>query len=194
MRRAIAALALLLLPRVLAFAGADPVSIETKWTEKSIFISTSGVTSLTVDVGGFGSAGFAILGKTYKRNGVDGSTWGNSEVVVSTTTNVTLFDYVAYDTNTFNIQMAQTVKTPVPAGAYAINIATSIPSFTTPSPWSNNFLVPVISTSAVMSWPGSVALTQGIKSVVNNPVFYITNLNAGSTFYLLVNFGVPRIQ
>ena len=198
MTRAKTLLGLLLLLSTHARALA-PVHLETIWNEKQLYISTTGVTSVTIDVGGFGAAGAAIPGNTWKRNGVDSSTFGKIEVVTSTAPNVVLFDFTAYSsTGAFSLQMAQTIKMPAPVGlgvnANPNTTITSTSTYSTPYPASYLFTQPVISTSSLTSWPQAVALTQDFKAAVANPILYVTNLSASSTFYLSLKYGVPRTQ
>lgn len=185
-----ALLSILCIPRI----SAQPVTLETKWTEKTFAIAFTGVSSGTLDIGGFGSWGRAVLGKTYTLNGVDGTTFGASATVSTNTTNVIAFDYTVLAAGgTVSLQYAQTVKTPPPGAVNALTLATVI-AYNSPAPTANAFTVPLISTSSLMSFPSSTPYSEKFSAEVSNPVFYFTNLSAGATLYFTSNYGVPRVQ
>lgn len=180
-----------------------PVSIETDWNEKTVQFSTFGVTSFTADVGGFGGAGFAVLGSSYVANGVDGSTFGASVLVTSTTKNVVLFDYSIVSTNSFSYQIVQTLKTPTNALYVPVQSTVTIPgvgvnTFSAQSAFSSAyyFSTPQISTSSLISYPASGLVVPIVfppmRAKVENPVFLLSSLNKGSTYYLTVDYGTYR--
>ena len=184
-----------------ARATGDQVTMETKWNEKTVSITTFGVTSVTLDVGGFGGAGYAINGGTQVLNGVDGTVWGSTAPIVlnSTSTlparNVVGSNYIAYSTSTFTLQIAQTLKTPPPLGAGSRNGNTTAYTVqNTPYPSANFFTVPVISTSAPINVPAGVLWTDAFRANTVNPIFYLSNLSKGASYYLTVDYLVPEIQ
>jgi hypothetical protein len=175
----------------------DPKTIETDWNQKTFSISTSGVTSATFDIGGFGANGFAILGSSYTQNGVDGTTYGATAVVSSTTKNVVGFDYIAFSSNSFSMQISQTLRTPVnpvpSCSSAAVPSGTFWAQSSMPSSYCNS--APVISTSSVINFPPSqtIPLYVEFRAVTSNPIFRLTNITAGSTVYLTVDYGIPRV-
>ncbi len=189
MNRTTMALAAFLFVCAPSARASAPVSIETNWNEKTVAIATTGVTSLTFDVGGFGASGGAVLYRAATFNGVDGTTYGAATVVTSTWTNVTAFDYTIFALgSTATLKIAQLIKMPAPLG-------TSNPSsYTSPRPLDNSFSVPLISTSAAITIPVGVQHTHVFRAKVTNPVFILTNLSAAATYFLTVNYGVPNIQ
>ncbi len=190
------AAALLLSRAVPALALADAVTVETKWNEKTVSVTTTGVTSLTLDVGGFGAAGGMVVGNTATTNGTDGTTQGASSVVTSTWTNVVGFDYSFLALgSTATLKIAQTIKMPVPLGVGIRGPNQTIRStstYTVPYPASYLFTVPLISTSTAIVEPVGVLVTHSFRAQVQNPVFILTNLTASGTYTLTVNYGLPH--
>lgn len=204
MNRILMIAALLLGSVMSARAAADPVSVEVKWNEKTVSITTTGVTSATFDIGGFGAYGAAFLGNPAKFNGVDGSTYGQATVVTSTWSNVTAFGYVFYASATLSanfpsLQIAQTIKMPTPNG-YGLrqpsNMSgyTSTSTYNSPYPTANFFTAPVTSTSTTITEPNGVLVTHHFRAQVTNPIFYMTGLTSSATYMLTVDYGVPRAQ
>lgn len=195
---AAAAFVLVLACSLPARASGDQVTMETKWNQKTFSISTTGVTSATFDIGGFGAQGYKLVGSSYTQNGVDGTTYGAVAVAVSSTPNVVGSNYLAYSTNSFSLQISQTVKTPAPLGlgvhGNGNTTVTSTSTFNSPYPTANFFTVPVISTSAVINVPASVLWTDSFRANTVNPIFRLTSLNTGATYYLTVDYLVPEIQ
>ena len=200
MNRITAALAVLLLS---SFSRAQQVlTVESKWNEKTVSITTTGVTSAIFDIGGFGGAGGMILGNTGSANGVDGTTYGATSVITSTWTNVVGFDYVFYASATLsttfpNIKIAQTIKMPTPSGVgfngWNQNVR-STTSYSTPYPVSYFFTAPVISTSSAITVPNGVLFPHTFRAQVQNPVFILSGLTSSATYMLTVDYGVPHLQ
>lgn len=167
-----------------------PVSIETNWNVKTFSISTTGVTSATFDIGGFGADGYAIQGHSYRANGVDGTTLGAVSTVSSNTTNVVGFSYSALPIGGgANLQIAQTIRTSPPAG-----LVSQSTNFNSQFPGAAYFTVPLISTSSVIATPASVPIADVFPAVVTNPIFYFTGLTSAATLYFSVDYGIPRQQ
>lgn len=168
-----------------------PVSIETNWNVKTFAISTTGVTSVTFDIGGFGGFGRAVAGSSATFNGVDGTTYGQSTVVTSTWTNIVGFSYSALPIGgSANLQVAQTIKTPPATGTNITNSS----GFNSQVPGAAYFTVPLISTSATIPIPNSVPYGAAFKAVATNPVFVFTGLTSAATLYFTVDYGIPRVQ
>ncbi len=176
------------------------LTVESKWNEKTVQLSTTGVTATTFDIGGFGAAGGMVLGNTARFNGADGTTYGIASVVTSTWTNVVGFDYVFYASATLSttfpsLQIAQTLKMPVPKGV-GFNVpnsaVTSTTAYNTPYPSSYFFTVPLISTSSAITEPNGVLVTQSFRAQVQNPVFILSGLSSSATYFLTVSYGVPH--
>ena len=187
MNRLAAALAIML---VSSFAHAlAPVSVETDWNEKTVSLTTTGVSAATVDVGGFGSSGFAVLGGSYTANGVDGVAAGTVLTVSSATKNAIGFDYWFYSAaSSATLKIAQTLKTPtnpVPANTASYN---------TPAPSQYYFNVPVISTSTAITLPSATIVSHTFRALVSNPIFYLSGLSPSATYTLTVDYGVPHLQ
>ena len=191
-KRAWIVAALLIAPR-LAMAAADPVSLEVKWNVKTMAISTTGVTSFTLDPGGFGSAGYAVVGGTQVQNGVDGTTLGNQVAITTMTQNVVGFSYTVLPVGGIaQLQWTQTIKTPPPS---AVKLSSpSAMGYNNPSPWMNYFSVPQISTSSIITVPSGTAFIGNFEAQVSNPIFYFTGLTASGTTYVTIDYGVPRSQ
>ncbi len=174
-----------------SYAAADPVSIETKWNVKTFSISTTGVTSATFDIGGFGAAGYAILGGTQVANGVDGTTYGTNVTITTNTVNVIGFSYSALPLGgSASLQIAQTIRTPAPAGTNQKNPN----GFNTNFPGAAYFTTPQISTSSAISIPNSVPMSDTFTAEVKNPVFIFSGLTSAATLYFSVDYGVPGAQ
>jgi hypothetical protein len=182
--------ALLLACASLARAGSDPVTIETKWNEKTVSYTTTSVTAATFDPGGFGASGFAIIGGKYITNGVDGTTAGASVTITTATKNIIASDYWFNATgSTASLQIAQTVKTPPPAGS---NVKTTS-GFNTNAPTVNFFSAPVISTSSAIIFPTGTTI-QSFRAQVANPVYILSGLMPSATYTLTLNYLVPAAQ
>ncbi len=185
-----------------AHANSDPVTVETKWNEKTVSITTTGVTSLTFDVGGFGAAGYAILGGSYTANGVDGTTYGSLLTITTMTYNVVGSDYVFYASATLSttfpsLKIVQTLKTPVPNGIGIRNsngVVFSSSAFNTPYPAANFFTAPVISTSTTITEPNGVLVQHTFRAKVANPIFLLTGLTSSATYMLTVDYLIPALQ
>lgn len=188
------AAALLLAPRASALA---PVSIETAWNHKTFSISTTGVTSATFDIGGFGSNGYARPGDTYTQNGVDGTTLGAAVNVTTNTTNVVGFNWSALPVGGgASLQISQTIKTPPlnPPFRFGVQSSTVIPTFNSPAPMANSFIVPLISTSSTITIRDGVSVSDTFTAQVANPRFIFTGLTAAATLYFSASYGIPRVQ
>lgn len=196
MNRLKQATAALLLLAFAPFVRAQQIlTIETKWNEKTVSITTTGVTSMMLDVAGFGAYAAPVLGNPARFNGVDGTVYGAGTVVTSTWTDVAAFDYTMYSSATLaatfaGLQIAQTLKTPPAAGTNAKTTS----GFNSPAPTSNFFSAPVISTSTVITIPNGVLFQHAFRAQVKNPIFYLTGLTANDTYTLTVDYGVPHIQ
>ena len=178
-------------------AALAPVTIETAWNHKTFSISTTGVTSATFDIGGFGSQGYARSGDTYTENGVDGTTLGTVVSVTTNTTNVVGFSWSALTVGgAGSLQISQTIKTPERRGSlgFGIQSSTSIPSFTSPFPGAYTLTAPQISTSSTISLRDSVSVSDTFTAQVSNPRFIFTSLTAAATLYFSTSFGSPRAQ
>lgn len=178
-------------PAQTARAAADPVSIEVKWIEKTYSSHTIlGATSATFDIGGFGSAGYAVIGNTMVQNGVDGTNEGTTATVSTNTFNIVGFDWWAEVVgSSATLQIAYTEKTPVSA---QIRVSTTAPqSFNSPAPMGYAFTLPKISTSSIIALPPSTPLSHTFKAQVSNPRFIFTNLTANATLYFFTDYGVP---
>lgn len=189
-------LALLLLPSV-ALAAADPVTVETKWVQKTFSISTTGVTSLTIDIGGFGSVGYAKPGSTYRANGVDGTTYGLVTNVTTNTTNVIGASYSVLPIgSSVAFTIAQTLRTPPPLSASqgGVFYSTKVTAGNSPFPGAYNFSVPQISTSSSITVPNSVPWTDSFQAQTENPVFAFPTLTPSATLYFSCDYFVPRPQ
>jgi len=169
----------------------QPVTLESKWNEKTVHLTTTSVTSATFDPAGFGAAGGMILGNTAHFNGTDGTTLNGASVVSSTWTNIIAFDYsILAIGGTATMRIAQTIKMPMPRGS--TNASSAL--FNSPFPGANNFSVPVISTSPAITIPASAQQNHTFRAQVMNPVFLLTNLSAAATYHLTITIGVPRLQ
>lgn len=187
----LATIALLLLAIALPARALSPVTVETIWTQKTFSISTTGVTSATFDIGGFGAQGFNKPGGTYTANGTDGTTYGAPLSVTTNTVNVVGFSWSALSIGgDASLKISQTIKMPTPLGSAN---ASSF-SFNNPSPMANNFSVPLISTSSAIGLPNNVAFGSTFWAQTANPVFAFTGLTASATLYLTVEYGIPRVQ
>lgn len=186
----VAAAAVLLLSRAIpAFAAADPSTMEVKWIEKTVSITTTGVTSFTFDPGGYGAAGFAVVGGTKVSNGTDGTTQGSTVAVVAADRNVVGFDWsFLAQGSTATLKIAQTTATPAPRGLTAQNRS----SFDNPFPASYYLTAPSISTSSAIMLPAGVQYYHAFRAQVTNPVFILSSLTAASTYTLTVNVGYPK--
>ena len=179
-----------------------PVTIETQWNEKTASISTSGVTSFTFDVGGFGGYGYAIVNATYTQNGVDGTTWGSTATVSTTTANVLLSSYSLYPIGgggTYTI--SQTLKTPPKSPVLYANISgvngvnnTNTFLATSNFPSAVFFVSPQISTSSTINIISGTPYSHDARGKITNPVFTFSGLTAAATYYLSVDFLLPAIQ
>lgn len=191
--------ALLLTAGGLRASAQQVVTVETKWNEKTVSMTTTSVTSAILDVMGFGAAGGGLLGNTYVQNGTDGTTAGTTSTIVSTTPiNGVLFDYSFYaQGSTGTLKIAQTIKMPVPLGVGIRNgngVLTSTSTFSKPYPVSYIFTVPVISTSSAIIEPSGTVVTASMRAQVQNPVFLLSNLSTSATYTLTLNYGVPYQQ
>lgn len=193
MTKIFAVAALLLTLAQPARAAADPVTVETKWQVKTFAISTTGVTSLTIDLGGFGAVGYAVLGQQMRANGVDGTTYGSASVITSTATNVVGFAYSVLPLGgSASLQVSQTLKTP-PGGAVRVSSGTSL-GYNSPYPAANAFSVAVLSTSAVITIPNGVPYDGKFQAQTMNPRLIFTGLTAAATLFVTADFGTPRLQ
>ena len=187
---------------LLALAGGPaaalaPVGIETNWNQKTFSISTTGVTSATFDIGGFGSQGYARIGDTYTENGVDGTTLGNVVDVTTNTTNVVGFNWSALAVGgAGSLQISQTIKTPERRGAlgFGVQSSTAIPGFNSSFPGAYTLVVPLISTSSTISLRDSVSISDTFTAQTANPRFIFTNLTAAATLYFSTSYGTARAQ
>ncbi len=192
-----AAFALLLLACFMPARALAPVAIETNWNQKTFSISTTGVTSATFDIGGFGAQGYARLGDTYTANGVDGTTYGASLTVTTNTTNVVGFSWSALPVGgSAVLQISQTIKTPAPRPprGFGVQSSTVIPTFNSPAPMANSLTVPLISTSTTITIRDAVSVSETFTAVVKNPRFIWTNLTAAATLYFSASYLVPASQ
>lgn len=181
----------------LSHAAADPVTVETKWVQKTFSISTTGVTSTSFDIGGFAAYGYAILGTTYTANGVDGTTLGAVLTVDTNTVNVVGLSYSALPLGgSASLKIAQTVKTPPPHAPFGFGVQSStvITAGNSPFPGAYNFVAPVISTSAAIVIPNSSPWSDTFQAQTSNPIFYFTGLTSGATLFFTVDYAVPRPQ
>jgi hypothetical protein len=204
MNRLQTALALLLLAFAPLARAINPVSLETDWNLNLFSISTVGVSALTADVGGFGAAGYAVVGNKYLANGTNGTTYGASLTVSTATPNVVGFSYSALVVGgTASMQVTQTLNTPAKAVGSASTTTGPYPNptgtgtfgtFTTPNPVEWTFTAPVISTSSVIPLPSGVSFSGTFEAVVSNPIFYFTNLTAGATLYITSDFGTRKLK
>ena len=170
------------------------LTVEQKWNEKSVAISTTGIQSLYFDISGFGTTGYAILGGTYTANGVDGIPFGT--LVAITTTNYNsltsaIFDYTILSLGaTAQLQISQTIKTPAAAGTNQKNSG----AFNSPFPGSEYFTGAVVSSSSWITIPANTLYTQYFRAQVQNPILNFSGLTKAATLYLQVNYGVPHLQ
>ena len=172
-------------------AAAQPITLETKWNQKTFSISTTGVTSLTIDVAGYGSAGYNLLGAVRTLNGLDGTVYGSTAATTTSDVNVTGFSWAALAQGADGtMQMTQTIKTPPARGS--ANASSS--AFNSPFPDANNFSVPLISTSSTQRLPSGVGLSDRFSAQVTNPIFYFTNLTSAATLHFTLIYGVPKVQ
>ena len=192
-----ALLAALLAVPVVARAGMDPVTMEIKWNEKTVSVTTTSVGSLTFDIGGFGTTGYAILNDTYTLNGVDGTAYGALSIVSTGTQNVIGSGYTFLAQGaTAQLQISQTIKTPPPvaltypgsaAGSGTFNAGSSFPG-------SNYFSGPVFSTSSFIIESSGTLITHLFRAKVVNPIFNLSGLSKNATYTLTVDYFVPQAQ
>ena len=191
-----AALAALLLAVAPLARALNLVSIETDYNQNTVSITTVGVTSFTLDVGGFGTAGYAVLGSSYITNGTDGTTAGATVLITTNTKNVVGFSYSFLPQGAAGtLQYSQTVKFPAPKGTGALNgNGGSVSPQNTPYPSANFFTAPVISTSTLIVVPSLTPWSDSFWAKTTNPIFYATSLTASATYTLTVSFGIPERQ
>lgn len=171
-------------------AIAQPVTLETRWTQKTFSISTTGVTSLTIDVAGYGAAGYNLLGTTRTLNGVDGTVYGATITATTADVNIVGFSWSGLALGgSASLRVSQTVKTPPARGSANASSA----GFNSPFPGSNNFSVPLISTSTAIILPDSVSVSQKFTAQTTNPVFVFTGLTAAATLHFTLDYGVPKV-
>ncbi len=173
-----------------AHASADPTTLEVKWIEKQVQLTTTSVTSATFDIGGFGAVGGTIYPSTTTgtSNGSDGTTINSQSIVTSTWTNVVAFDYSLITVgSTATLKIAQTVRMPPPRGS----VNGSPLAFNSPYPANYYINAPVISTSSAINIPINTQYVHQFRAQVTNPVFILSNLSAAATYFLTVSYGVP---
>lgn len=191
---------LLLSPFARALAYDAPVTVETKWVSKTFAISTSAFSATTLDIGGFGAAGHAVLGNNYTQNGVDGTTLGASVAVTTNTVDVIGLSWKAYivsgATTTARLQITQTTKTPVPSGHFqgGVFYSTNTTNGNSPFPGAYTTTAPTISTSSYITIPSGVLWQDTFQAQTQNPIFHFDNLNTSATLYFTVDYAVPRPQ
>lgn len=190
--RKVSILACLIASALLALPSfAQPITLETKWTQKTFSISTTGVTSLTIDVAGFGAAGYNLPGTTRTLNGVDGTVYGATVTATTADVNIVGFSWSGLAIGgSASMRISQTVKTPPARGSANASSA----AFNSPFPGANNFSVPLISTSSAIVFPNSVSVSEKFSAQTTNPVFTFTGLTSAATLYFSLDYGVPKVQ
>lgn len=162
----LALVSLFLAPKI-SQAAITPVTFETGYTWNLKTAVITGVTSSTLDVAGLGP-------------GVGISTDARKNVVG--------FKYSIYSTDgDCSYTISQTTKT----YAHAPNAAVSAGAFNNQFPLGLAGLGPVIMTSPLSTIPAGLAYNGDWEAKVLNPVFNFENLNAGSVYYVYVEYGVP---
>ena len=148
-----------------------PVTIETDWNWQTMTSSFTGVTSKTVDVAGFASAGYAVNGSA--PNVIGFTYWVlplGSSVTYTVSQTTKTYSSLAGNPSAFNSSFAN--------GLYSANLA------------------PAISTSAPMGLPAGSSWKdayQGhFQAWTMNPVFTFNGLSTAATTYLIVEYGIQR--
>jgi hypothetical protein len=168
MKRAAAWLLLLVLPALAAPPAAralDPKQVETDWKWDVYFASFSGVTSQTVDPGGFGSVGYS-----------------------STNANVVARSYAVYAQGaSAQWRVAHTTRT------FSLAVSPYPTTTQVPSGWAaGSAAAASISTSPRVGIPPGVLYNGDFWTLTSNPVFYFDSLSTAATYWFWTELGRPK--